>query len=157
MGTPRGSTGHGVVATCACRGAGEEVFPLGRRRHLEALQRSRGDLGDLGLRGPKLDVFKDLVEHLARARAHRGELAFGTVDTWLLWQLTQGKVHATDVSNASRTLLFNIHTLRWDDTLLDLLQIPRALYDELVAHALADENEVCGLVAGRDGVATRWT
>ena len=63
----------------------------------------------------------------ARAKAERGELAFGTVDTWLVWQLTRGKVHATDVSNASRTMLYNIHTLQWDDELLRLFQIPASI------------------------------
>ena len=63
----------------------------------------------------------------ARAKAEQGELAFGTVDTWLIWQLTGGKVHATDVSNASRTMLFNIHTLQWDDELLMLFDIPAAI------------------------------
>jgi glycerol kinase len=68
-----------------------------------------------------------------RTRAERGELAFGTVDTWLLWQLTGGRVHATDVSNASRTLLFNLQTLDWDDHLLGLLKIPRAVLPSIVA------------------------
>ena len=63
----------------------------------------------------------------ARAAAERGELAFGTVDSWLLWQLTGGQVHATDVSNAARTLMFNVHTSDWDDELLALLDIPREL------------------------------
>lgn len=62
-----------------------------------------------------------------RNRAEQGELAFGTVDTFLLWRLTNGKVHATDVSNASRTLLFNLHTLDWDEELLTIFRIPRAL------------------------------
>ena len=68
-----------------------------------------------------------LLDHLpgARRRAARGELAFGTVDTWLLWKLTEGRVHATDVSNASRTLLVNLRTGDWDDTLLRLFRIPR--------------------------------
>lgn len=69
----------------------------------------------------------------ARARAERGELAFGTVDSWLIWQLTGGCVHATDVSNASRTLLFNLHTLDWDDELLGLLGVPRALLPRVVS------------------------
>ena len=60
----------------------------------------------------------------ARAKAEKGELAFGTVDTWLVWQLTRGEVHATDVSNASRTMLYNIHTLEWDADLLQLFDIP---------------------------------
>ncbi len=63
----------------------------------------------------------------ARERAKRGELLFGTIDTWLLWNLTNGKVHATDVSNASRTMLYNIHTRDWDDEILSLLDIPRSL------------------------------
>ena len=62
-----------------------------------------------------------------RERAERGEILFGTVDSWLLWRLTGGRVHATDVSNASRTLLFNIHTLTWDDEILARLRIPRAM------------------------------
>lgn len=66
-----------------------------------------------------------------RERAERGEIAFGTVDSFLLWRLTGGRVHATDVSNASRTLLFNIHTLDWDDELLAILKIPRSLFPEV--------------------------
>ena len=69
-----------------------------------------------------------------RARASapkRGELAFGTVDTWLIWNLTGGKVHATDVSNASRTLLCDIHTCRWDDELLQIFNVPAAILPEI--------------------------
>ncbi len=64
----------------------------------------------------------------ARERAKRGDLLFGTIDTWLLWNLTSGRVHATDVTNASRTMLFNIHTLDWDQDILDLLDIPGKFY-----------------------------
>jgi glycerol kinase len=67
----------------------------------------------------------------ARARANQGKLRFGTVDSWLIWQLTGGKVHVTDVSNASRTLLFNIHTGDWDDDLLKLLEVPRSVLPEV--------------------------
>lgn len=67
----------------------------------------------------------------AREAAEAGELAFGTVDTWLVWNLTRGGVHVTDVSNASRTLLFNIHTLDWDDTLLELFTIPRSMLPQV--------------------------
>ncbi len=67
----------------------------------------------------------------ARVRAERGELAFGTVDTFLLWQLTKGKIHATDATNASRTLLFNIHTQCWDNDLLAAFDIPSALLPEV--------------------------
>lgn len=74
-----------------------------------------------------------LLDHVAgaRERAARGELAFGTVDSWLLWKLTDGKVHATDASNASRTLLLDIHRGVWDDELLDAFDIPRSLLPEV--------------------------
>ncbi|HYV67994.1 MAG TPA: FGGY family carbohydrate kinase, partial [Myxococcales bacterium] len=73
-----------------------------------------------------------LLENVAGAReqAERGELAFGTIDSFLLWRLTAGKVHATDATNASRTMLFNIRTQAWDDDLLRLLKIPRSLLPE---------------------------
>lgn len=67
----------------------------------------------------------------ARAKAGRGELAFGTVDTWLVWQLTRGEVHTTDVSNASRTMLYNIHSLEWDKDLLKLFDIPENMMPEV--------------------------
>ena len=80
--------------------------------------------------GTKLQWILDHVPG-ARTAAARGELAFGTVDSWLLWQLTGGAVHATDVTNASRTLLFDVHTNRWDDELLALLDVPRELLPEV--------------------------
>ncbi|MBI2314146.1 MAG: glycerol kinase GlpK [Betaproteobacteria bacterium] len=83
-----------------------------------------------------------LLENLpgVRARAEAGNLAFGTVDSWLMWKLTGGALHATDPSNASRTLLFNIHTGDWDDELLGLLGIPRAMLPEVVSSsAIAGE------------------
>src|SRR5690606_18463619 len=67
----------------------------------------------------------------ARARAERGDLLFGTVDTWLVWNLTRGRVHATDYTNASRTMLFNIHTLEWDEDILRELGIPKAMLPEV--------------------------
>ena len=74
-----------------------------------------------------------ILDHVpgARARADRGELAFGTVDSWLIWNLTQHSTHVTDVTNASRTLLFNIHTLEWDEELLALFAIPRSMLPEV--------------------------
>jgi glycerol kinase len=73
----------------------------------------------------------------ARARAERGELAFGTMDSWLVWQLSQSRVHVTDPSNASRTMLFNIHTGDWDDELLALLRVPRPILPEVYPSAHA--------------------
>lgn len=100
-----------------------------------------------------------MLEHLpqARARADKGELLFGTIDSWLIWQLTGGKVHATDVTNASRTMLFNVHTGQWDSQLLDLFQIPPSLlpqvmpssahYGDIPADLLGYALPICG-VAG---------
>ena len=68
-----------------------------------------------------------------RKAAEQGKLAFGTIDSWLIWNLTKGQVHVTDVTNASRTLLFNIHTLQWDDELLETLDIPKALLPKVVS------------------------
>ncbi|MEO7414089.1 MAG: glycerol kinase GlpK [Opitutaceae bacterium] len=98
-----------------------------KTRGLEPLFRRRtGLLLDPYFSGTKLAWLLDNIPG-ARARAARGELAFGTVDTWLLWKLTGGKVHATDVSNASRTLLLNLRTGTWDEELLRVLRIPRAV------------------------------
>lgn len=80
--------------------------------------------------GTKIKHLLDTHEGL-RARARKGEILFGTVDTWLLWRLSGGRLHITDLSNASRTLIFNIHTLDWDDELLRILDIPRAMLPEV--------------------------
>ncbi|CAN7725432.1 glycerol kinase GlpK [Acidovorax sp. LjRoot118] len=90
------------------------------------IQAKTGLLIDAYFSGTKLQWLLDHVPG-ARAQAERGELAFGTVDSWLMWQLTHGEVHVTDVSNASRTMLFNVHTNQWDDELLALLRIPKSL------------------------------
>ena len=92
----------------------------------------------------------------ARARAERGELAFGTVDTWLIWNLTGGRVHATDVSNASRTMLYNINNGDWDEELLSILRVPRALLPEVKpSSALYGESipELLGAAIPISGVA----
>ena len=82
--------------------------------------------------GTKIKWILDQDPHL-RQRAEAGELAFGTIDTWLIWKLTHGKVHVTDVTNASRTLLYNIHDLSWDQALLDVLDVPVGLLPEVVS------------------------
>jgi glycerol kinase len=97
----------------------------------EPLFRERTGLPlDAYFAGPKIAHILDSRDGL-RIRAERGELAFGTVDSFLLWRLTGGRVHATDVSNASRTLLFDIHGLDWDDDLLRLVDVPRAVLPEV--------------------------
>ena len=80
--------------------------------------------------GTKISHLLDACNGL-RSRAERGEILFGTVDTWLVWRLTGGRRHMTDYTNASRTLIFNIHTLDWDDELLEILDIPRAMLPEV--------------------------
>ncbi len=98
---------------------------------LEPLFRSRTGLPlDAYFSGPKIRYILDQDTGLRR-RAERGELAFGTVDSFLIWRLTGGRVHATDVSNASRTLLFDIHRLAWDDELLEAVGVPRAMLPEV--------------------------
>jgi len=95
------------------------------------VQRRTGLLLDPYFSGTKLRWILDHVAG-ARARAERGELAFGTVDTWLIWNLTGGRVHATDVSNASRTLLLNLESADWDEEMLRLLDVPRAVLPEVL-------------------------
>ena len=98
---------------------------------LEDLIRQKTGLKiDAYFSGTKIRWILDHVEG-ARARAQKGELLFGTVETWLIWKLTRGKVHVTDYSNASRTMLFNIHTLEWDEDILRILDIPRAMLPEV--------------------------
>ena len=80
--------------------------------------------------GTKVKWILDRVEG-ARVRAEAGELLFGTIDTWLIWKLSAGMAHVTDYSNASRTLMFNIHDLKWDDELLDILQVPKEMLPEV--------------------------
>lgn len=102
-----------------------------KKKGLEDLFREKtGLLLDAYFSATKIMWLLDHVPGL-RSRAERGEIAFGTVDTWLMWNLTRGEIHATDVSNASRTLLFNIHTLEWDQELLELLNIPSEILPEV--------------------------
>ena len=98
--------------------------------HVKTFQEKTGLVIDSYFSGTKVRWMLDKVPG-AREAADRGELAFGTVDAWLLWKLTGGKVHVTDVTNASRTLMFNIHTLQWDDELLGILGVPRSMLPEV--------------------------
>ncbi len=107
--------------------------------HEPMIQAKTGLLADAYFSASKLRWILDEVDGV-RARAERGELCFGTVDSWLVWRLTEGERHVTDVTNASRTMLFNIHTMAWDDELLELLRIPRSMLPEVV-----DSSGVCGV------------
>jgi glycerol kinase len=103
---------------------------LKREGHAELIRDRAGLVIDAYFSGSKLRWLLDNVEG-ARARAERGELAFGTVDSWLLWHLTGGRLHATDPSNASRTMLFNLHTGAWDADLLRVLGVPHEVLPEV--------------------------
>lgn len=98
--------------------------------HEPLIRRKTGLVVDAYFSGTKIAHLLETVDGL-RARAERGEVLFGTVDCFLLWRLTGGRLHVTDVSNASRTMLFGIHTLDWDDELLRLLDIPRAMLPQV--------------------------
>ena len=98
--------------------------------HTEFIRSRTGLIIDAYFSATKIKWILDNVPG-ARERAEKGKLMFGTVDTWLIWRLTRGEVHVTDVSNASRTMLFNIHTLQWDEELLRLFDIPLSMMPEV--------------------------
>jgi glycerol kinase len=98
--------------------------------HDKMIRDKTGLIVDAYFSATKIRWILDNVEG-ARKKAEAGKLAFGTIDTWLLWNFTRGKVHVTDVTNASRTMLFNIHDLRWDEDLMKLLDIPASLLPEV--------------------------
>ncbi len=97
---------------------------------IEKIKDKTGLVIDAYFSGTKVKWMLENVEGV-RARAEKGELAFGTIDSWLVWKLTNGEKHVTDMSNASRTMLFNIKTLDWDDEILELMNIPRSLLPEV--------------------------
>jgi glycerol kinase len=103
---------------------------LKRDGHEQTFRDKTGLVVDAYFSGTKVKHLLDTISGL-RSRAEKGEVLFGTVDSFLIWRLTAGKVHVTDYSNASRTLLFNIHTLDWDDELLKILGVPRAMLPEV--------------------------
>ena len=113
-----------------CRRTSAYCDALKAQGHAPELQKRTGLVADAYFSGPKIKWVLDNVPG-ARDRAERGELLFGTVDTWLIWKLTGGRVHVTDYSNASRTLLFNINTLDWDEDILRLMDIPRAMLPQV--------------------------
>ena len=113
-----------------CRRTADIVDQLVQDGLTDHIRKTTGLLPDAYFSGTKIKWILDHVEG-AREKAKRGEVLFGTVDTWLLWKLTGGKVHVTDYTNASRTMLYDIHKLDWDDTLLSALDIPRAMLPQV--------------------------
>lgn len=113
-----------------CRRTSEYCDELKRKGLVDAIRAKTGLVIDAYFSGPKL---RWLLENVpgARARAERGELLFGTVETWLIWKLSGGTLHVTDYSNASRTMMFNINTLDWDDDILRELNVPRCMLPQV--------------------------
>ncbi|RYY69531.1 MAG: glycerol kinase [Chitinophagaceae bacterium] len=112
------------------RRTAEYCDSLKKDGHAQKIKEKTGLVTDAYFSGTKVKWILDNVEG-ARAKAEKGELCFGTIDSWLLWKLTNGQQHATDVSNASRTLLYNIYDLKWDVELLDLFDIPASMLPEV--------------------------
>ncbi len=120
---------HAVV--WQCRRTSEFCDELKKRGFTKLFQDKTGLVIDAYFSATKLKWILDQVPG-ARERAKRGELLFGTVDTWLMWKLTKGRVHATDYSNASRTMMYNINELCWDKEILDILDIPECMLPEVM-------------------------
>ena len=112
-----------------CRRTAEYCDELAAKGYGDMIRQKTGLLIDAYFSGTKLKWILDNVEG-AREKAEAGKLLFGTIETWLIWKLTDGKVHVTDYSNASRTMMFNINTLQWDDEILELLGIPKCMLPE---------------------------
>ncbi len=113
-----------------CRRTAEMVDKLKAEGLEEYIRQTTGLIPDAYFSATKIAWILDHVPN-ARERARKGEILFGTVDSWLIWKLTSGKVHVTDYTNASRTMLFNIRTLEWDDTLLKKLDIPKEMLPQV--------------------------
>lgn len=115
-----------------CRRTAEYCDSLKEQGLVDMFRSKTGLVLDAYFSGTKLKWILDNVSD-ARKKAEEGQLLFGTIDSWIIWKLTGGKVHITDYSNASRTLLFNIHTLAWDDEIMRILDIPRQMLPEVKA------------------------
>lgn len=125
---------------------------LREQGYVATFQSKTGLVLDAYFSGTKVKWILDNVEG-ARQRAEAGELAFGTIDSWLAYKLSGGALHITDVSNASRTLLFNIHTGQWDDELLSILDVPRSMLPEVRASSEVYGETVEGLLGSRVKIA----
>jgi glycerol kinase len=113
-----------------CRRTADIIDQLVKAGHADTIRKKTGLVPDAYFSGSKIQWILDNVPG-ARDKAEKGELLFGTIDTWLIWNLTGGRVHVTDYTNASRTMLYNIHDLCWDEELLSLLNIPKAILPEV--------------------------
>lgn len=135
-----------------CRRTSEYADELISGGYMEMIQRKTGLIIDAYFSATKLKWILENVKG-ARQRAERGDLLFGTVETWLIWKMTGGKVHITDYSNAARTMMFNIHTLDWDDEILELLNIPRLMLPKPVPSSGIVGNSVKEILGGEIPIA----
>lgn len=135
-----------------CRRTADMIEKMEKDGMSELVRKKTGLIPDAYFSGTKLKWILDHVEG-ARERAQNGELLFGTVDTWLIWKLTKGKVHVTDYTNASRTMLFDIHQRKWDKEILEYLNIPECMLPEVkpssCIYGYTNEN----LIGGRIPIA----
>lgn len=114
---------------------------LKKKGYEDMVREKTGLLIDPYFSGTKVKWILDNVEG-AREKAEKGDLLFGTIDSWLIWKLSGGKAHVTDYTNASRTMMFNIHDLKWDDELLDMLEVPKSMLPEVHASSEVYANTV---------------
>ena len=139
-----------------CRRTSEICDEIEANGYKDMIKDKTGLILDAYFSGTKIKWILDNVEG-AREKANNGELLFGTVDTWLIWNLTRGKVHITDYSNASRTMLYNIKELKWDDEILELLDIPKSMLPEVkpssCVYGYTDEHMLAGAQIPIAGIA----
>lgn len=135
-----------------CRRTSEYADELISSGYMDMIQRKTGLIIDAYFSATKLKWILENVKG-ARQSAERGDLLFGTVETWLIWKMTGGKVHITDYSNAARTMMFNIHTLDWDDEILELLNIPRLMLPKPVPSSGIVGNSVKEIFGGEIPIA----
>lgn len=133
-----------------CRRTADMIEELKKDGFADKIREKTGLIPDAYFSGTKIKWILDYVDG-AREAAERGELLFGTVDTWLIWKLTKGQVHVTDYTNASRTMLFDIHKKQWDEEILERLQIPRSMMPEVkpssCIYGYTNENLIGGRIS----------
>ena len=148
-----------------CRRTADRIEELKKDGFADKIREKTGLDPDAYFSGTKIQWILDYVEG-AREAAERGDLLFGTVDTWLIWKLTKGQVHVTDYTNASRTMLFDIHKKQWDDEILERLRIPRFILPQVkpssCIYGYTNENLIGGRIpisgaAGDRAVRSFWS
>ena len=135
-----------------CRRTSEYIDTLKEKGYDKTILEKTGLIADAYFSGSKIKWILDNVPG-AREAAEQGDLLFGTIDTWLIWKLTGGEVHVTDYTNASRTMLYNIHDLCWDDELLSLMNIPKSMLPEVKPSSCLYGHTNEGILGGRFAIS----